>query len=1027
MKALLKIVSCVILLLAFQLTICLELRAQTPQPLIHLNMDAPAGVVNNGSVPSTFIRSANTPLTDGNVPVTGGGYYALDFGVTPGNYYVEGTAPINALKNMAAFTITGWINSRSNVAGSGGNRIVSWINNGADGVDLVYQSNGSLRIGIDSWPDGSPAISSASKVPANASAPASNWVFFAVTYRAAGQVEFYFGSATADATLDITRNYNAGTTGSNIGKLAIGAFNDNTRGPQTYDRMFRGLIDNIQIHNVALSAGQIVGIQRSNDLPTPTNLNILSVGNTSAGLSWASSNNYQVVGYDIFSGSTLLGTTGSGGGIAPVTFQVVGLTPGTAYSVVVRARDATGNLSPPSNVVQLTTGSSDALEPIIHLALDEPEESPTINAGILPLSFGTARGVSNNIPNIPGNLHSRDVAETSGGLVSPGIVEQLRNMNALTLTGWLNARGSGTILSWAETTGEGVNLRLDEEGSLVLHIDQPLDSTTPAKSSYRAMMNPSTPQDNWVFFAVTYESTGQAKFYFGGNAADATLNMTATLPSGRTGIDIETLSLGYFQAPYKGSAKYATDFFNGLLDDVHLFASSLDLNGIISVQRQVGNDTEKPTPPTNLRILSESSTSAIISWTAATDNVGIAGYEILGSISNELRAATGPVTTYTLNNLLPSTSYRLKMVAIDPGFNRSDPREFTLTTGAGPTPQILLHLDEPDNVNPVNTGALSASFVRSAMIPYSTLNSRNGGAMDFDVNPGDRYLESTGIIDGLKSLSAFTITGWINNRSNIAGSGGNRIVTWINNGGDGVDLVYQGNGSLRLGVDGWPDSSPAVSSPNKVPTDYTMSLTNWLYFAVTYTSSGEVKFYFGSTTQEASLDVTRAYIAPGVTGSNIGRLAIGNFNSATRNASTWNRMFRGVIDEIQVFNSALSIADIIALQRAPEAGIGRIATAQMTGEPPRREEQEIQPYVEQNYPNPYNEETDVQIALPHSVNVARLLVHDATGRAIRSEVLTERGEFHMAISRRDMRAGLYVYSLVVDGKVIGARKMVISD
>ena len=49
-------------------------------------------------------------------------------------------------------------------------------------MDLVYQSNGSLRLGVDGWPDFSPAFSSANKVSANAAAPATNWVFFAVTY-----------------------------------------------------------------------------------------------------------------------------------------------------------------------------------------------------------------------------------------------------------------------------------------------------------------------------------------------------------------------------------------------------------------------------------------------------------------------------------------------------------------------------------------------------------------------------------------------------------------------------------------------------------------------------------------------------------------------------------------------------------------------------------------------------------------------------------------------------------------------------
>ena len=117
------------------------------------------------------------PGTSANVPANVGGSGALDFGVTPGNFYVESGAPIDQLKSLNALTITGWINNKSNVVGSGGNRIVSWINNGGDGVDLVYENNGSLRLGVDGWPDYSPAFSSANKVATNASGATGNWHF----------------------------------------------------------------------------------------------------------------------------------------------------------------------------------------------------------------------------------------------------------------------------------------------------------------------------------------------------------------------------------------------------------------------------------------------------------------------------------------------------------------------------------------------------------------------------------------------------------------------------------------------------------------------------------------------------------------------------------------------------------------------------------------------------------------------------------------------------------------------------------
>ena len=161
-------------------------------PLISFQFNEASGVApaNTGSIAATFTRTAGTPASSANAPTGVGGSGSFDFGTTANNYYVESTAVLNDLKNLSVFTITGWINNKANVVGSGGNRIVSWINNGGDGVDLVYQDNGSLRLGVDGWPDYSPAFSSANKVPTNASGEADNWTFFAVTYHPTDRCNF---------------------------------------------------------------------------------------------------------------------------------------------------------------------------------------------------------------------------------------------------------------------------------------------------------------------------------------------------------------------------------------------------------------------------------------------------------------------------------------------------------------------------------------------------------------------------------------------------------------------------------------------------------------------------------------------------------------------------------------------------------------------------------------------------------------------------------------------------------------------
>lgn len=231
-----------------------------PMIKIDFNENAGTNVSNTGSVSATLTKS-DVPSWSTNTPVNGG-VSSIDFGSTNGNYYVESNAVLSQLGGLTEFTVTGWVNCSSAAVGAGGNRIVSWINNGANGVDVVYVADGSLKVGINQWPDNTTAISSTGKITANAGAPAANWKFFAVTYRSVdGQIQFYFGDNSNLATLDKSLIYSKGVVGTNIGNLSIGHFNTQSLRTSRTDRMFKGLIDQVQIYGSALTLGEIQGIQ----------------------------------------------------------------------------------------------------------------------------------------------------------------------------------------------------------------------------------------------------------------------------------------------------------------------------------------------------------------------------------------------------------------------------------------------------------------------------------------------------------------------------------------------------------------------------------------------------------------------------------------------------------------------------------------------------------------------------------------------------------------------------------------------
>ncbi|HPE82539.1 MAG TPA: M4 family metallopeptidase [Aequorivita sp.] len=86
---------------------------------------------------------------------------------------------------------------------------------------------------------------------------------------------------------------------------------------------------------------------------TPSNLVASNVTQTTLTLSWnASTDNVGVTGYDVFQGTTNIGS------VTGTSANITGLSPSTAYSFKVRAHDAAGNNSGFSNTVNVTTPSN---------------------------------------------------------------------------------------------------------------------------------------------------------------------------------------------------------------------------------------------------------------------------------------------------------------------------------------------------------------------------------------------------------------------------------------------------------------------------------------------------------------------------------------------------------------------------------------------------------------------------------------------------------------------------------------------
>jgi chitodextrinase len=79
-------------------------------------------------------------------------------------------------------------------------------------------------------------------------------------------------------------------------------------------------------------------------------------------------------------------------------------------------------------------------------------------------------------------------------------------------------------------------------------------------------------------------------------------------------------------------------------------------------------DTEAPTAPTNLTSSNVTSSSATLSWTASTDNIGVTGYNVY---QNGTLVGTTTSTSYSVSGLTAATTYSFYVIAEDAAGNTS--------------------------------------------------------------------------------------------------------------------------------------------------------------------------------------------------------------------------------------------------------------------------------------------------------------------------------------------------------------------
>ena len=295
----------------------------------------------SGTTVSDSSGNGNNGTISGATWTTSGKYgSALSFNGRSSRVIINDSASLHLSSGM---TLEAWVSSTSVPA--------SW-------EDVIYKQNDIyfLEAGssVSKHPPaiGATFASHGDQYLAGVSSLAANtWTHLAATYD--GTTLLLYVNGAQVASRGVSDSITSSTQALQIGGDAV------------YGQYFKGIIDEVRVYNLALTAAEIqndmvMPISQTTDTQPPTapsNLTATSSSPTAVNLSWtASTDNVGVTGYLLErcqgSGCTSFSQIATPAG---TTYSDTGLTASTSYSYRVQATDAAGNLSTFSNVATVVT------------------------------------------------------------------------------------------------------------------------------------------------------------------------------------------------------------------------------------------------------------------------------------------------------------------------------------------------------------------------------------------------------------------------------------------------------------------------------------------------------------------------------------------------------------------------------------------------------------------------------------------------------------------------------------------------
>ena len=436
-----------------------------------------------------------------------------------------------------------------------------------------------------------------------------------------------------------------------------------------------GLAYDVVFDDAAFGSARLGLVADSAAPSVPAGVSAVATSPFSVDVSWSpSTDNVGVAGYDVLRDGAVIGSVGG----ATTSFTDGSVLAGTTYGYTVRARDASNNVSAPSATASATTPA--AATPVFADGFESGNLSAwTSSAGLVVESTDVRTGgfaVEGNTAN--GNTVARKTLSSTFADGYGRVAFEMKSQSSQV-----------NLLRMRDAAGNSLGYVYVSAGA---HLGFHDDATATNTSSATAV------GAGWHVLELHMGINGTA------GTVEVWLDNTLVGDLSAVGTaNVGTAPVGQFQI---GDAQTGL-VYDVVFDDAAFGSARL---GLVA-------DSAAPSVPTGVSAIATSPFSIDVGWAPSTDNVGVAGYDVLrdGAV---IASVGGSTTSFTDGSALASTAYGYTVRARDASNNLSALSAISSVTTPSPATPVF--------ADGFESGTLAA-WTSSAGLVVENTDVRTGG------------------------------------------------------------------------------------------------------------------------------------------------------------------------------------------------------------------------------------------------------------------------------------------------------------